>query len=260
MNTGLTLRTIRVNNGVAEIRVGATLLYDSDPDEEEQETHLKASAFIDALRRPRNVTLETQAAPTLPGIEKRILLVDHQDSFVHTLANYLRQTGAEVVTLRAGFPHEELDTLQPHLVVLSPGPGTPKDFDVSGTLAAAIDRRLPVFGVCLGLQGMVEHFGGTLGVLSYPMHGKPACIRSAGGRLFRGLPREFTAARYHSLFALPDKLPSCLKVTAESEDGIIMAIEHESLPLAAVQFHPESILTLGEDVGLRLIRNVVAAL
>lgn len=260
MNTGLTLRTIRVNNGVAEIRVGATLLYDSDPDEEEQETHLKASAFIDALRRPRNVALETQPAPTLPGIGKRILLVDHQDSFVHTLANYLRQTGAEVVTLRAGFPYEELNRLQPDLVVLSPGPGTPKDFDVSGTLAAALARHLPVFGVCLGLQGIVEHFGGALGVLSYPMHGKPARIHTRGGRLFRGLPREFTAARYHSLFALPDKLPSCLKVTAESDDGVIMAIEHESLPLSAVQFHPESILTLGEEVGLRLIRNVVAAL
>jgi anthranilate synthase len=260
MNTGLTLRTIRVNKGVAEIRVGATLLYDSDPDEEEQETHLKASAFLDVLRRPRDVAFETKVAPTLSGIGKRILLVDHQDSFVHTLANYLRQTGAEVITLRAGFPHEELDTLRPHLVVLSPGPGIPKDFDVSGTLAAAIERHLPVFGVCLGLQGMVEHFGGTLGVLSYPMHGKPSHIRSFGGRIFGGLPREFTAARYHSLFALRDTLPSCLKVTAESDDGVIMAIEHDRLPLAAVQFHPESILTLGEDVGLRLIRNVVAAL
>jgi anthranilate synthase len=146
------------------------------------------------------------------------------------------------------------------LVVLSPGPGTPKDFDVSGTLAAAVERNLPVFGVCLGLQGMVEHFGGTLGVLSYPMHGKPSCIRSFGGRIFSGLPREFTAARYHSLFALRDKLPSCLKITAESDDGVIMALEHNSLPLAAVQFHPESILTLGEDFGLRLIRNVVASL
>ena len=260
MNTGLTLRTIRVNQGVAEIRVGATLLYDSDPDEEEQETHLKASAFLDVLRRPRDVAFETKVAPALSGTGKRILLVDHQDSFVHTLANYLRQTGAEVITLRAGFPHEELDALRPHLVVLSPGPGTPKDFDVSGTLAAAIERHLPVFGVCLGLQGMVEHFGGTLGVLSYPMHGKPSHIRSLGGRIFGGLPREFTAARYHSLFALRDTLPSCLKVTAESDDGVIMAIEHDRLPLAAVQFHPESILTLGEDVGLRLIRNVVATL
>jgi anthranilate synthase len=260
MNTGLTLRTIRIKDGIAQVRVGATLLYDSDPDEEERETRIKASAFIDAIRRPRGAALETKAAAAQPGQDKRILLVDHQDSFVHTLANYLRQTGAEVVTLRAGFPAEELDTLRPDLVVLSPGPGSPSDFNVSGTLTAVLARNLPVFGVCLGLQGMVEHFGGALDVLSYPMHGKPSQIRVCGGRIFQGLPAEFTAARYHSLFAVRDKLPAALRVTAESDDGVIMAIEHVNLPLAAVQFHPESILTLSEDLGLRLIRNVVAVL
>lgn len=260
MNTGLTLRTIRVKDGVAQIRVGATLLYDSDPDEEEKETHLKAAAFLDALRHPRGTTAKVQQDAPYPGQGKRILLVDHQDSFVHTLANYLRQTGAEVLTLRAGFPHEELDEIRPHLVVLSPGPGAPKDFDVSGTLTAAIQRNLPVFGVCLGLQGIVEHFGGELGVLDYPMHGKPSYIHVQSGKLFNGLPREFTAARYHSLYALREKLPMTLQVTAESDDKVIMAIEHNTLPIAAVQFHPESILTLGEDVGLRLIRNVITLL
>jgi len=260
MNTGLTLRTIRVKDGVAHVRVGATLLYDSDPDEEEHETHIKAAAFLDAIRRPRGGPSEPSVEAVRPGQGKRILLVDHQDSFVHTLANYLRQTGAEVMTLRAGFPHEELTALRPDLVVLSPGPGTPTDFNVSGTLSAALDRRLPVFGVCLGLQGMVEHFGGELAVLAYPMHGKASRIRVLGGRVFTGLPGEFTAARYHSLFAVREKLPATLKVTAESDDGVIMAIEHSSLPLAAVQFHPESILTLGDDLGLRLIRNVVACL
>jgi anthranilate synthase len=260
MNTGLTLRTIRVKDGVAQVRVGATLLYDSDPDEEERETHIKAAAFLDAIRRPRGISSERPTDVVRPGSGKRILLVDHQDSFVHTLANYFRQTGAEVVTLRAGFPPEELDTLRPDLVVLSPGPGTPSDFDVCGTLAAAIARNLPVFGVCLGLQGMVEHFGGELGVLSYPMHGKASRVRVLGGRMFTGLPAEFTAARYHSLFALREKLPTVLRITAESDDGVIMAVEHANLPLAAVQFHPESILTLEGDLGLRLIRNVVAHL
>jgi anthranilate synthase len=260
MNTGLTLRTIRIKDGVAQVRVGATLLYDSDPDEEEHETRIKASAFIDAIRRPRGVSLVSPTVTEQPGQGKRILLVDHQDSFVHTLANYLRQTGAEVVTLRAGFPATELDTLCPDLVVLSPGPGRPQDFDVSGTLAALVARSLPVFGVCLGLQGMVEYFGGTLGVLSYPMHGKASRIRVLGGRIFAGLPSEFTAARYHSLFALREHLPVTLRITAESDDGIIMAIEHVTLPLAAVQFHPESILTLSDDLGLRLIHNVVAQL
>jgi anthranilate synthase len=260
MNTGLTLRTIRVKDGVAQVRVGATLLYDSDPDEEERETCLKAAAFIDAIRRPCGLSLEPSLTIAHPGEGKRILLVDHQDSFVHTLANYLRQTGAEVMTMRAGFHVEALDDLRPDLIVLSPGPGRPCDFDVSGTLAAAIARALPVFGVCLGLQGMVEHFGGKLGVLPYPMHGKASRIHVHGSRIFAGLPSEFTAGRYHSLFAVREWLPSVFKTTAESEDGIIMAIEHIGLPLAAVQFHPESILTLDEDLGLRLIRNVVAFL
>jgi anthranilate synthase len=97
-------------------------------------------------------------------------------------------------------------------------------------------------------------------VLGYPMHGKPSRVRVLGGRLFEGLPEEFTAGRYHSLFAIRERLPSQLEVTAESEDGIVMAIEHRELPLAAVQFHPESILTLDGEIGMRLIRNVVAKL
>jgi anthranilate synthase len=259
LNTGLTLRTIRLKDGVAQVRAGATLLYDSDPVEEERETHLKASAFIDVIWGPRDVSQESFET-SRPGEGKRVLLVDHQDSFVHTLANYLRQTGAEVVTLRAGFPHEELDTLHVDLVVLSPGPGRPEDFDVASTLAAAIERNLPVFGVCLGLQGMVEYFGGELGILPYPAHGKACQIRVIGSQIFDGLPTEFTAGRYHSLFAVSEKFPEKLRVTAKSEDGIIMAIEHPELPLAAVQFHPESILSLTDGFGLHLIRNVVSKL
>lgn len=261
LNTGLTLRTIRVLDGVAQVRVGATLLYDSDPEAEEKETETKASALLDAIRRPRGVGAHDATTEVVhPGSSRTVLLVDHQDSFVHTLANYLRQTGAKVITLRAGFPHEELVRLKPDLMVLSPGPGTPKDFDVSGTLAAALQRHIPVFGVCLGLQGIVEYFGGELGVLDYPMHGKPSTIRVLGGRIFDGLPREFTAARYHSLYGKKESMPAALQVTAESDDGVVMAVEHATLPMAAVQFHPESILTLEGDVGLRLIRNVVQVL
>lgn len=259
MNTGLTLRTIRVKEGVAEVRVGATLLFDSDPEAEEQETHVKASALIDAITRPRESGVRTSEIPP-PSKTKRVVLVDHQDSFVHTLANYLRKCGSEVTTLRAGFPREQLDALKPDLVVLSPGPGRPKDFDVSGTITAALERNLPVFGVCLGLQGMVEHFGGELGILSYPMHGKASRVKVLGGALFADLPTEFTAGRYHSLYALKEKLPSVLRSTAESEDGVIMAIEHKEKPLAAVQFHPESILTLDGNYGMRLIHNVVMRL
>ncbi len=264
LNTGLTLRTIRLKDGVAQVRAGATLLYDSDPQAEEEETHIKAAAFLDAIRRPRGLPPEKGRSLALVGRNKKILLIDHQDSFVHTLANYLRQTGAEVLTLRAGFPEHEFETCRPDLVVLSPGPGEPGDFHMSETLDAILKRRLPVFGVCLGLQGIVEYFGGKLATLPAPMHGKPSCIHvrdgHGPGQVYDHLPRTFRAARYHSLFARRDRLPACLHVTAESEDGIIMAVEHTALPVAAVQFHPESILTLQEDLGLRLMHNVVATL
>jgi anthranilate synthase len=260
LNTGLTLRTIRLKHGVAEVRAGATLLFDSDPDAEEAETELKASAFLDAIRRGRVAPGRPAPAAAVASAGRRVLLIDHQDSFVHTLANYLRQTGAEVVTLRSGFSHDAFDDLKPHLVVLSPGPGAPRDFDVAGTIDALVRRRIPVFGVCLGLQGMAEYFGATLGVLDPPVHGKASRIRVRGGRLFAGLPKEFVAGRYHSLHAIRETLPAALEVTAETEDGVVMAIEHQSLPLAAVQFHPESIMTLGDEVGLRLLANVMAYL
>ncbi|MFI5266070.1 MAG: anthranilate synthase component I [Chloroflexota bacterium] len=261
LNTGLTLRTIHIQDGVARMRVGATLLYDSDPEAEEQETRLKASAFLDVIRRPDSAVDAAAFASGRPGEGKRVLLIDHQDSFVHTLANYLRQTGAEVVTLRAGDAvQSELASSQFHLVVLSPGPGRPADFDLSRTIGAVLERGLPLFGVCLGLQGIVEHFGGELSLLPEPVHGKPSAIRVLGGSLFYGLPAELVAGRYHSLYARRETLPCELRETAVSDDGIIMAIEHRDLPIVAVQFHPESILTLGSDAGLCLIHNVVAQL
>lgn len=262
LNTGLTLRTVRLKDGLAQVRAGATLLYDSDPEAEEQETRVKAAAFLDAVTGVENERPEFNQSPSvLTGKGRRVLFVDHQDSFVHTLANYIRQTGAEVTTLRSGFDPKLLDQLKPDLVFLSPGPGTPSDFKLSATIQAALDRKIAIFGVCLGLQGLVEYFGGELGVLDYPMHGKPSAINVLGGRCLAGLPKQFTAGRYHSLYAKREKLPAVLQVTAETEgDRVIMGIEHQSLPIAAVQFHPESILTLAGDNGLRLLSNAIAVL
>jgi anthranilate synthase len=260
MNTGLTLRTIRIVDGIAEVRVGATLLFDSIPEDEEKETHTKAAALFDAIRNAAPPKATVKAGASAVGAGKRVLLVDHEDSFVHTLANYFRQTGAEVVTLRAGFRPSAYDELTPHLLVLSPGPGRPSDFDVSGTLAAARERKIPVFGVCLGLQGMVEHFGGDLAVLDAPVHGKASTVRVQDGVLFRGMDAEFLVGRYHSLYAVRQAVPSELRITAETDDGIVMAVEHATEPLAAVQFHPESILSLPGNAGMRIIENVVAHL
>ena len=258
MNTGLTLRTTRIKDGIAEVRAGATLLYDSDPHAEEAETRLKASALLDAIRRPETAPQRLEAAPPShrPCAGLRILMVDHQDSFVHTLAAYLRETGADVATLRSGFGREVLAKEAPDLVVLSPGPGLPADFNLSRTIADALALEIPIFGVCLGLQGIVEYFGGELETMTYPMHGKPSIVAPDGGTLFEGLPSAFTVGRYHSLVAKPARLPSCLQVTARTAEGTIMAVEHVSLPVSAVQFHPESILSLGGDVGRALIRNV----
>jgi anthranilate synthase len=260
MNTGLTLRTMRINDGVVEVRAGATLLWDSVPEDEEAETRLKAAALLDSAARDSQTPLRPVHALEPVGRGKKVLLVDHQDSFVHTLADYVRQTGAECVTLRAGFDVSEFDRLKPDLVLLSPGPGTPSDFDVTSTVKAAVDRGIPLFGVCLGLQGIVEAFGGSLGTLDEPMHGKPSEIRVRGGKVFRGLPSDFMAGRYHSLFANRDDFPEALVITAETDDGVVMALEHRELPIAAVQFHPESILTLEGRFGHELIRNVISGL
>lgn len=178
MNTGLTLRTIRIKDGVAQVRAGATLLFDSVPEEEEAETELKASAMLAAIRDAGRSNISTAGRDTANvGNGVSILLVDHEDSFVHTLANYFRQTGAEVTTVRAPISDAVLDELDPDLVVLSPGPGKPKDFDCKSTVRKVRQRSLPLFGVCLGLQAITEAYGGELRTLAVPMHGKPSRIR-----------------------------------------------------------------------------------
>ncbi len=262
MNTGLTLRTVRIKDGVAQIRAGATLLYDSIPEDEEAETELKAEAMRAAVREAGLVAkAATTAEKTKPGEGLKILLVDHEDSFVHTLANYFRQTGAEVITYRTPVADRVFDEVKPDLVVLSPGPGNPKDFDCANTIGLARARGLPIFGVCLGLQALSEYFGAELGQLDTPVHGKPSPVTVTGETLlFEGLEAPVIAGRYHSLFAKRATLPASLRVTAETEDGVVMAIEHTGEPIAAVQFHPESIMSLDQDAGHRIVENVVKGL
>lgn len=264
LNTGLTLRTVSVRHGVAQIRAGNTMLIDSDPAEEERESELKAAAFLEALRAPAAGAAEPAAASVPPPASPaatRVLLLDCEDSFVHTLANYVRQAGAEVRTIRAPLEPGELtaqiDDFRADLLLLSPGPGRPDDFGIGKAVETAVSAGLAVFGVCLGLQGIVEHLGGELDLLGYPMHGKPSKIRVTGGRLLAGLPETFEAGRYHSIHAVADRMPAALEVTAVSDDGVVMAVEHRTLPMAAVQFHPESIMSAKGEVGLRLVRQVI---
>ncbi len=256
LNTGILIRTVHLRDGVAAFPVGATLLYDSIPASEEQETRFKATGFFRSLA-PRQAAAAASAPPARGGLGVKLLLVDNDDCFIHTLANYARQTGAEVVTYRAGFPLDLIRHVSPDLILVSPGPGRPADFGVPELVRYAAREGVPVFGVCLGLQGMVEAFGGELSVLDYPMHGKPSVVVHTGQGVFAGLPPRFKVGRYHSLFARRETFPACLEITAESEDGVIMGVRHRELPLEAVQFHPESMLTLDEDCGLRLMENVI---
>lgn len=267
LNTGLTLRTIRYRRGMAEVRVGATLLYDSDPIAEEAETRLKGSALMDILQNRSPAQNEqashTQTVERTKAYQKRILLIDHDDSFVHTLADYFRQAGAYVVTFRHNrLDWQYIDALEPFdMVVLSPGPGSPKDFNLNATIAEILHRNLAIFGVCLGLQAIVQYYGGQLAQLSTPVHGKSSMVTATHtSQLFKLLPTNFKVGRYHSLYAAKHNFPECLQFTAETEDGIIMAIEHNQLPIYAVQFHPETILSLEGSFGNKLIAAVMALL
>ena len=259
INTGIAIRTTYLRDGYATYPAGATLLYDSDPAAEEAETRLKANGFFRILGGQGSgdrISFDPGAG-TEGKAKPKLLLVDNDDCFIHTLANYARQAGAEVVTYRAGMPFSVLDQVKPDLILVSPGPGRPEDFGVPALVRHAAGSGIPVFGVCLGLQGIVEAFGGELGILPYPMHGKPSKVKHQGLGVFEGLPDSIEVGRYHSLYAIPGKLPEVLEVTAMSEDGVIMGVRHRSLPIEAVQFHPESILTAQGDTGLILMRNAL---
>lgn len=260
MNTGLTLRTMRIHRGVAEIRAGATLLIDSDPAEEDYECHLKAKALIEAIESTAS-TQDVIQTPRRHKLSQRVLLVDHEDSFVNTLGGYLSELGCDVTTVRSTKTDpvniddycSMIDT-----VVLSPGPGRPDDFNVRATIRHALQLGLSIFGVCLGLQAIVEYFGGTLGMLPYPSHGRSSIIRVLGGKLFDSLPSEFAGGRYHSLYAKQETMPAPLEITAVSDDSIVMAVEHRDLPVSAVQFHPESLMTSHSGIGLAILHNALS--
>ena len=263
VNTGITIRTVHLEGGVANYRAGATLVWDSIGAEEDEETRTKAGAMFRALGELRGGA--AKAPPVHPsvglGAGKRVILVDNEDSFVHTLADYFRQTGADVSTYRHNVSFGEIVRAKPDLVVHSPGPGRPEQFGVPALVLKVAAADIPQFGVCLGLQGMVEAFGGALDVLPAPRHGKVWDVLHDGKGLFAGLPSPARFGAYHSLTARRDGFPADdLDVVARTEAGLVMAIRHRRLPIAAVQFHPESILSLGGEIGLTLVGNVLREL
>lgn len=188
-----------------------------------------------------------------------ILVIDNYDSFTYNLVQYLGQAGAEVVVHR----NDEIDldgirALDPEGIMLSPGPCTPRESGVClNVLAAALqgDLSVPIFGVCLGHQAIGEVAGGVVKQARRIMHGKTSMVRHDGQGLFAGMPNPFRAVRYHSLVVTPDSVPAGFTVTATAEDdGEIMGMRHDSLPIEGVQFHPESVLT---EEGFRIVENFV---
>lgn len=185
----------------------------------------------------------------------RLLLVDNYDSFVYNLAQVFGALGAEPVVVRNDAAVEDLVSLDPQAVVISPGPGTPDDAGVSLKAIEHFAPRVPVLGVCLGHQCLAKVYGGRIERASVgPVHGKTSDIAHTGEGIFTDLPSPFTATRYHSLAVNEDSVPDAMTVTARSDDGVIMGIKHRELPVEGVQFHPESILT---PEGPRLLRSFV---
>lgn len=190
---------------------------------------------------------------------KKILLIDNYDSFTFNLVDYFKKLGNKVEVVRNNIEIEKVKEYQPDLIVFSPGPGNPADAGNMIPIITHYKYEIPMFGVCLGHQAIVLAFGGSLFRVE-PRHGKISKISKTGtsNNLFLGLPNEFEAGRYHSLAA--NYVPDELEVTAESDDGLVMALSHKTLPIYGVQFHPESILTYKNNTGETIIKNLIASL
>jgi anthranilate synthase component 2 len=182
-----------------------------------------------------------------------VLLIDNYDSFTYNLYQYLCELGARVTVIRNdAISVEDARQLAPDFIVISPGPGVPRDAGISIELIRALGPTIPTLGVCLGHQAIAEAFGGTVSRAPELMHGKASMVHHRGDGVLAGLPNPFSAIRYHSLCAIAESLPEQLEITARSDSGVIMAIRHRQFPVEGVQFHPESILTA---CGKDLLRN-----
>ncbi|MDP2643191.1 MAG: aminodeoxychorismate/anthranilate synthase component II [Candidatus Peregrinibacteria bacterium] len=185
---------------------------------------------------------------------KKILLIDNFDSFTFNLVDYFKQLDCEVEVHRNDMDPQKIHEINPDLIVISPGPSIPKK---AGNLMKIIEishEKYPIFGVCLGHEALIEYFGGSLKFVK-PVHGKSSKIKHNSKGIFLGLEQNFQGGRYHSLIS--DKVPKCFEITAKSE-GLVMAIKHKTLPIEGVQFHPESVLTMKNDNGFKLIKNLIS--
>jgi len=182
-----------------------------------------------------------------------ILVIDNYDSFTYNLVQYLGELGEQLVVHRNDeLTLDEIETLKPDHILISPGPCTPNEAGISLALIERFKGRIPILGVCLGHQAIGQAFGGEVVRAERMMHGKTSPILHHGQGVFAGLPNPFTATRYHSLIVNRETLPECLTITAETAEGEIMGLRHNEYHIEGVQFHPESIIT---DHGHQLLRN-----
>ena len=190
-----------------------------------------------------------------------ILLIDNYDSFVFNLARYVGELGyAREVVRNDAVTLEQIETLAPEAIILSPGPCTPKEAGISNAVIASLGARIPILGVCLGHQCIAEVYGGLVVRARRPMHGKTSLVSHDGRGVFKGLPNPLRVTRYHSLVAAPDRVPSELEVSALSPEGEIMGLRHRTHPVEGVQFHPEAVLTeRGHDLLANFLPRAVPA-
>jgi anthranilate synthase/aminodeoxychorismate synthase-like glutamine amidotransferase len=185
-----------------------------------------------------------------------ILIVDNYDSFTYNLVQYFGELGCALIVKRNdAVSLDEISSLRPTHVCISPGPGRPAQAGLSNDIVRRFAPQLPLLGVCLGHQCIGEVFGGRIVAAPRLLHGKTSQIQHNGSGVFANLPNPFTATRYHSLIVSPDSVPDCLEVTAQTSEGEIMGLRHRDFPVHGVQFHPESILTAE---GKKLLANFVA--
>jgi anthranilate synthase/aminodeoxychorismate synthase-like glutamine amidotransferase len=182
-----------------------------------------------------------------------ILIIDNYDSFTYNLVQYIGAINPDLEVHRNDkITLNKIEESRPQRIVISPGPGIPEDAGLSIDIIKRFGQEIPIFGICLGHQAITVAYGGNVDRANEIVHGKTSKMRHTGSAIFKDIPEEFEATRYHSLVAIEDSFPSELKVTARTNNGLIMALEHEKFPIYGVQFHPESIVT---EHGMKMVKN-----
>ena len=255
-DSAIIIRSAFVKDQIAYVRAGAGVVYDSDPEFEVQETKHKASAVLGGLLGEPSPDLAIAKSPSPKGRGVSVLLIDNFDSFTFNLEAEFKNLGCEIQVWRNNISADEALKLalampEPRLIILSPGPGTPAEAGCCLELIKEAQGKIPVLGVCLGHQAIIEAFGGIVGKAEAVLHGKSDIMTHQNTSVFEGLLSPMSIGRYHSLAGT--NIPKDLRVLAECENTV-MAVEHKKYKILGVQFHPESILT---PSGSRLIQNIL---